>query len=720
MSRDAKYDIDNTASAAVMGTVVQVGQISGGVHHHPPNTAINLPHRFGAVPARAGCYQHRAANTTLRQCAESDDVTLSVLSGMGGVGKTQLAVDVAEHLWTTGAVDLLIWTTAGSPDAIVSDYARVAAALTGTPDRDVETGARRLLDWLANTRCRWLVILDDLHSPAHVTDWWPPQTPTGHVIVTTRRRDAALLGHGRQILHIDLFTPAESHAYLTSKLVDTSTGIDEVAADLGHLPLALSQAAAYMLDRNLTCADYRRRLGDQRTKLASLMPENDGLPDQYRDTIAATWSLSIERADQLSPQGLARPMMEVLSLPDPNGVPVALLTTPAIVGYLSRRVDVTVTADQAHDALGSLRRLNLVSYDPESGYRAVRVHALLQRSIRDRLTTPALLSILTAVALGNHDVWSDAIHDLDLWYIVRANAAAAFATTRSRLGLAAESSSSLGRYAWSKIAVTNLHQLQLAAAASLGPDHPDTLAAAHHLAQWQSFTGDSRTASTTLRDVLAARIRTLGSAHRDVLRTRHTLAECQGQAASPENALAALKDLLTDCERALGASDTQTLAVRYSLARWQGRSGDWNGASTALERLHTDYQNLLGGDHFETIGIKYGLARSHHQAGNRTSAAAWFQQLYADHLRVLGADHPDTRIANHSLRTWQDQDQTRINGVIALEDQIADRLRYNGPGNPAALDMRIFFTAYRARRVSALPNRLTEHTTIQDSHSEKT
>jgi hypothetical protein len=141
---------------------------------------------------------------------------------MGGVGKTQLAVDVAERLWSAGEVDLLIWTTAGSREAIASDYARVAAELTGTVDRDVQTGSRRLLDWLASARCRWLVVLDDLHSPGHLAEWWPPSTATGRVVVTTRRRDAALLGQRWELIEVDLFTSTESCRYLADKLGETA------------------------------------------------------------------------------------------------------------------------------------------------------------------------------------------------------------------------------------------------------------------------------------------------------------------------------------------------------------------------------------------------------------------------------------------------------------------------------------------------------------------
>ncbi|GIF08888.1 hypothetical protein [Actinoplanes siamensis] len=77
------------------------------------------------------------------------------------------------------------------------------------------------------------------------------------------------------------------------RLLDDADGL---AADLGYLPLALAQAAAYLLDRRLSCAGYRARLADQRRQLADLVPEEGALPDEHQATVAATWALSIDLA----------------------------------------------------------------------------------------------------------------------------------------------------------------------------------------------------------------------------------------------------------------------------------------------------------------------------------------------------------------------------------------------------------------------------------------
>jgi hypothetical protein len=153
---------------------------------------------------------------------------------------------------------------------------------------------------------------------------------------------------------------------------------DELATDLGHLPLALAQAAAFMLDRGDTCTRYRARLADRRRRLAELFPP-DALADDYRVTVAATWSISIDAADALQPPGLARPVLELLSILDANGVPTALLRTDIAVAYASYRgATPPREAQDLTDALHHLARLSLVTVDPGGGAAGVRVHGLVQ------------------------------------------------------------------------------------------------------------------------------------------------------------------------------------------------------------------------------------------------------------------------------------------------------------------------------------------------------
>jgi hypothetical protein len=136
-------------------------------------------------------------------------------------------------------------------------------------------------------------------------------------------------------VEVGLFSAGEASAYLTTALDacgrrEPDEQIAALAADLGHLPLALSQAATYLVDTDLTCADYRRLLADRTRLLANVLPDPSGLPDDQAANVAAAWSLSVDRANQLPPAGLAGPMLRLASMLDPNGIPGAVLTSAPV------------------------------------------------------------------------------------------------------------------------------------------------------------------------------------------------------------------------------------------------------------------------------------------------------------------------------------------------------------------------------------------------------
>ncbi|WP_267882637.1 NB-ARC domain-containing protein, partial [Streptomyces sp. NRRL S-118] len=309
--------------------------------HTGPREPAPWPHQVGVIPFRAQCFQQRAEADRLRAVIEGGGtaVLCQVLTGMGGVGKTQLAADYARTAWDTGGLDVLLWITAGSRPSVVAAYGQAGVELCrADPDDPDEQAARTflacllyILAWLtpkAGQRpCRWLIVLDDVADPADLHKLWPPASPHGRTLVTTRRRDAALTGQGRHRVEVGRFTEAEAVDYLTTSLASHGRAeppgqLTALAAELGHLPLplALALAAAYLIDSGDSAASYRDRLADeQASALADLAP--DALPDEQAVALAAAWSLSIARADTLRPAGLARPMLHLAALLDARHPP---------------------------------------------------------------------------------------------------------------------------------------------------------------------------------------------------------------------------------------------------------------------------------------------------------------------------------------------------------------------------------------------------------------
>ncbi|WP_410635517.1 tetratricopeptide repeat protein [Amycolatopsis sp. cmx-4-83] len=662
----------NHVAGGVSGNLVQVRDIHGDVHFHPPSRPVaSLPYRAGVAPQQAAAFQDRVG-TTRRLVAALDTavptgrprVHTGVVSGLGGVGKTQVALDYAQRLWGDGEVDVWVWVTAGSREAIVSSYARVAAELTGLEDTDPEQGARRLLEWLAAGSARWLIVLDDVQNPADLRGLWPPATPGGRAVVTTRRRDAALRGPGRRLVEVDVFTPDEAEAYLRAALADQphlAEGTVELAARLGHLPLALAQAAAYLLDRGLTCGDYLARWTSRRRTLASLLPEDDGLPDEHRATVATTWSLSVEQADRLEPPGIAGALLEVAGVLDPNGIPATLFTAPAITELLTGRTGRDVDAEQARDGLGCLHRLNLITLDPRSDTRTVRVHALVQRANTEALTEAA----------GEH-LWEPGAHAV----LLRAG---------SSLG---------GRGLVTEAKIYHL-RLQFTAEQQLGPDHPDTLTVRGHVARWRGEAGDPAGAAAASGKLLADMTRVLDPDHPDVLTARGNLAFWRGHAGDPAGAVAAFEELLADRVRLLGPDHPHTLAARGNLAYWRGRAGDPAGAAAASEELLADMVRLLGPDHAHTLITRGNLARWRGEAGDPAGAAAAFEGVLADALLVWGPDHPHTFATRNNLACWRGEAGDPAGAVAAFEELLADSVQVLGPDHPDTLTARGHLARWR-------------------------
>jgi hypothetical protein len=394
------------------------------INQYAGRPEVTWPHRVGVVPPLAAGYQPRtnpagdAAQVLTSEPADLAGSTL-VLSGMGGIGKSQLAAADAHRAWDAGVMDLLVWVTASSRDAILTVYAQAGGDVTHpAAGETTEQVAGRFLTWLAITDKRWLVVLDNLTDPADLRGLWP-QGKSGRVLVTTRRRDAALAARG-QLVEVGLFSAEEALAYLIGRLDPHNQNPErleqaaELAEDLGRLPLALAQAAAYILDRNLTCTAYRHRLAHHRLEL--ILPD-DASADDYALTVAATWSLSIELADRLPPTGLSRPLLLLAAQLSPDGIPTALFTTPAAREYLAARQgggeqqgDSSVTAlqEDVEDALQNLHRLSLITFiqdETDGGSSAVRVHGLVQRSTREQAALASAEQAASAAADALLQAW---------------------------------------------------------------------------------------------------------------------------------------------------------------------------------------------------------------------------------------------------------------------------------------------------------------------------
>jgi NB-ARC domain/Tetratricopeptide repeat len=704
---------------------VAAGHIGQLHHHSAPRRPASWPHQVGVIPSRADCFQERAEAARLREALTAGGTAVvgpahkmpsegapsgGVLAGMGGVGKTQLAADYARHTWQNGVVDVLVWITAGSAAAVSSGYAQAGIEVLGADPADPQQAARAFLAWLEPKAgagpCRWLIVLDDVADPGDLRGLWPPASPHGRTLVTTRRRDAALTAGGRRRIDVGVFTPDEAVAYLSGVLAaygrhEPAGRLAALADSLGHLPLALSQAAAYLADTGESIAAYQALLADRTRALADAAP--DALPDDQGFTVAAAWALSIDRADALRPTGLARPMLQLAAMLDPNGIPQDVLTSEPALAHLAqhRAADhheapgpQRVTGDQAVLALRALHRLSLVDHTPGTAHRAVRVHQLIQHATRDTLTPEQHSRIARTAADALMAAWPEIERNTVLTAALRASATALTGHAEQALyqpdahAVLYHTGNSLGQAG--QVAAARDHYQHLAATSSrlLGPDHPDTLTARNNLAYWRGEAGDTAGATTDLVRLLADRMRVLGPDHPDTLTTRHNLAYWRVEAGDTTGATTDLARLLADRMRVLTPDHPDTLTTRNHLAICRGQAGDTARATTDLAGLLPDMVRVLGPDHPDTLTTRHNLAYWRAQAGDAAGATTAFAELLPDMVRVLGPDHPDTLTTRHNLALWRGHAGDTTGAVTDLIELLTDMVRVLGPDHPDTLTTR--------------------------------
>ena len=261
----------------------------------------------------------------------------------GGTGKTQLAVYLAQAWRQRNQAGLLVWLTAAGRDSVLSGYVRSAAGRTETagPD-DAETAAARFLSWLAETTQPW------------------PNGPAGRVLITAAQDTVVPRARDPQVFPVGAFSSHEALTYLMARLstdTDQRLGGVDLAADLGCDPLALAQASAAISSSAITCRDYRDLFLRRREQIAEAVGAQPAAK-------AVTWTLSVDRAEQMSPGGLAQWCLALAVLLGCHGIPEAVFATRPAVEFITAPGGGPADPQAARSALLSLHSTGLLDIDP--------------------------------------------------------------------------------------------------------------------------------------------------------------------------------------------------------------------------------------------------------------------------------------------------------------------------------------------------------------------
>ncbi|MEV0176126.1 tetratricopeptide repeat protein [Streptomyces sp. NPDC050803] len=590
------------------------------------------------IPYLPGVFVGREREVALVEEALGADggrVVVHAVHGLGGIGKSTLAAYVAAHHAADERV--VWWIPAQTPEAVDAGLADFARALQpALAELPAETLRERALEWF-RTHTGWLIVLDDADSPDHLREFLAQLPASGRVLVTSRR---AFGWRGLATsLAIDVLDE-EAAVELFGRILggeEQTVEVDSVrdlCRELGHLPLAIEQAAAYCREACLEPGQYLEMLHQYTGDILDAAVEGQ---DPGR-TIARVWRLSLDR---LAPVPLAVDIFRILAWYAPTDIPRALLDG------LGRRTEVA-------RALVELARHSVILIAGDS----IAVHPLVQatartsdasdphrdpdliRTAHGRAVDLLLASLADAPTTGPESArWWRAlaphVNQLDA-RTPRDWSSMAMAVLRGRTGDFLHGQGSVRQ------AVILFEHAVDDVMAALGSDHPDTLVLTNNLAGACASAGQVHRAVELYERALEGQSRSLGLEHPQTLVTWANLALAYQSLGDVARAMESYERILDLQLRVLGDDHPHTLVTRHNLAAAYAEAGDFDRSVATFRQVLADQVRVLGAHHLQTLGTENNLAAALAEAGDLEGARERYVHLLEDLSRVLGETHPDT------------------------------------------------------------------------------
>ena len=647
--------------------------------------------------------------------------------GLGACGKTQIAVMIAESLWRSGAIDMLIWITATSRASVLSAFVEASVAATGfEPIGTAESVVVRFISRLGETSQPWLVVLDDLQEVTYLDGLWP-EGPAGRLLVTSTRPTIAVGRCGTQVIPVGFFSVREALNCLTEQLNANPAqrlGAIELVETLGREPLALAQASSVVASSTLDCLGYRDLLV---RRLQQIWVEAGEVPS----AAMLTWTFSLARAESLLPGMSVRLMLVLVALLDGHGIPGAIFDTVAMAAYLGGAAtpfSMVTDAKPTWDTLLGVERAGLISVDRSVTPPTVLMSSAVQAVIR--LAAPAEVQEPAAHAAASAllEVWP--ADDPEPWAAdrLRANAASLQSSAADELWadgchpLLLRAGRSLDEARLVGSAVEYWRDLAARCDTKLAPGHPDALVVAAQLAAAYLAAGYTGEAILWYQRVLSEQRRELAPGHPSIAAARVGLAQAFIMAGEPAAAVTVLLRVVSECEQFRGPGHLDTLGARDELASAYHAAGDFVAAGRLLARNLKDRERLQGPRDAQTMATRDQLAQAFLAEGKIKDAVSHYKRVLGDRQKALGRGHPDTMATAESLSAAYHAAGRMPTAVQLSEQCCADSERVLGPDHPDTLARmtrlaqlynevgRVGDAAALLRRTAAYAERVLPHT----------
>ena len=594
----------------------------------------------GDVPMEPSCFQTRVGLLAELDHASAQVSVIHSVTGLHGLGSTQLAAAYARAKLAAGW-RLVAWVNGADTTSLLAGLAAVADA-TGLADGDSGRGTTdpgaAVRHWLEADGDRCLLVFDDVSDPEVVRPY-VPVGGTARVLITSNRRPVADLGSA---VPVGVFSAEEAVAFLGER---TSLGDEaraaEVAATLGHMPLALALAASVVAGQQRGgYAWYLDRL--QMVPADVSLIGDDGQPNSLSLARAVLLSLQAVRAADRT--GICTRVMEIMVGLSPTGVHRELLYSAGRAGVLASGGRL-VAADLVDRVLEWLTGRSLLTFSLDG--QTVVMNRLVARVIRNGLARRGRLTAAYEAAAFVLDVYSRTLVGSQDRRAVRDILQQVTALLDSLAEPAIEINDELGWVLLRLRFVAFYHLLEL---------------------------GDSTPLAIAIGEPLAEDLdRLLGPDHPDTLNSKNSLAAAYLAAGRVSEAIPLFEQILAVRQRMLGPDDSETLVSQNNLASAYQDAGRVAEAIRLYELNLEIRERLLGSDHPSTLNSRGNLAAAYRDEGQIGKAIPLLEQTLADRERVLGADHPDTQATRRKLATAYQDAGRAAEAVSLLERAPVDR-----------------------------------------------
>ena len=622
-----------------------------------PSSLLNLP--FDRNPFFTG--RETELQDLHRRLNQNQSAAIgqkSAVSGLGGIGKTQLAVEYAYRYHEE--YQYVLWARADSVESLNASYTEFATLLElpEKQEQEQEIIIQAVKRWLHKEQ-RWLLLLDNADTPSLLPDFLP-STVGGHLLITTRAADvsAQIAGVGHS-LEVESFSDEQGALFLLhrSGQLDTSTTFDQaeekirrlalqISHELGGLPLALDQAGAYLKATGANLAVYQQLYEKHRTQLLKERRSAD-----YRESVATTWDISFRKVEQQNPA--AANLLHFCAFLAPDAIPEEILSKGA--KELGERLSpVAVDPFLLNQAIESLHAYSLIGREAKT--LTLSVHRLVQAVVRESLSVEvqqqwmrrATEALNVAFPEGELSTWSQ--HERLLPHALLC------ATWIERIHLTSPEASRLlhnvGYYLKVRARYREAEPLYLQALTirKQYPEnsYPDVVASLTNLAELYRAQGKYVEAEPLFRQALTISEEHLGD-HPYTATSLSNLAELYHDQGNYAKVKEPLLRALAICERLYGDSDPSIVTSLNNLAELYREQGLYTEAEPLLQRALAICEQHFGNMHSLTATCLINLANLYHNQGKFAEAEPLYQRGLAICERLYGESHPSIATGLNNL-----------------------------------------------------------------------